>query len=65
LVPQLSALQSLLNMLISTCGVEKVFLFDIVSKLYLATDSSPVFMKMYETCADMIDVVLDISCIYG
>ena len=65
LVPQLPALQSLLNMLVSTCGVEKVFIFDIVSKLYLATDSSPVFMKMYETCADMIDVVLDISCIYG
>lgn len=27
--------------------------------------SSPVDMQSYELCCDMIDVVIDISCIYG
>ncbi len=46
-------------------GIEKAFLFDVVSKIYIATDSSPVDMQSYELCCDMIDVVVDISCIYG
>jgi Ras-related GTP-binding protein C/D len=41
------------------------FLFDVVSKIYIATDSSPVDMQSYELCSDMIDVVIDVSCIYG
>lgn len=45
--------------------IEKAFLFDVVSKIYIATDSSPVDMPTYELCCDMIDVVIDISCIYG
>ena len=27
--------------------------------------SSPVDMQSYELCCDMIDVVIDVSCIYG
>lgn len=46
-------------------GIEKAFLFDVVSKIYIATDSAPVDMQTYELCCDMIDVVIDISCIYG
>ena len=45
--------------------IEKAFLFDVVSKIYIATDSSPVDMQSYELCCDMIDVVIDVSCIYG
>lgn len=45
--------------------IEKAFLFDVLSKIYIATDSSPVDMSTYELCCDMIDVVIDISCIYG
>lgn len=45
-------------------GVEKAFLFDVVSKIYLATDSSPVDMQSFELCCDMIDVVIDLSSIY-
>lgn len=45
--------------------IEKAFLFDVVSKIYIATDSSPVDMQCYELCCDMIDVVIDMSCIYG
>jgi Ras-related GTP-binding protein C/D len=48
-----------------SCRLEKAFLIDVVSKLYIASDSSPVDMQVYELCADMIDVAVDISCIYG
>ena len=41
------------------------FRFDVISKIYVATDSSPVDMQSYELCCDMIDVVIDVSCIYG
>jgi Ras-related GTP-binding protein C/D len=47
------------------CHVEKAFLFDMVSKIYIATDSNPVDDRGYELCSDMIDVVFDVSCIYG
>ncbi|ELR12216.1 Ser/Thr phosphatase family protein [Acanthamoeba castellanii str. Neff] len=47
------------------CRLEKSFLIDVVSKIYVATDSSPVDMQTYELCSDMIDVVIDVSCIYG
>ena len=40
-------------------------MIDVVSKIYVATDSSPVDMQTYELCSDMIDVVIDVSCIYG
>lgn len=65
LIPQLPTLENLLNILISHSGIEKAFLFDVVSKIYIATDSSPVDMQTYELCCDMIDVVIDVSCIYG
>ncbi|XP_015785327.1 ras-related GTP-binding protein C [Tetranychus urticae] len=65
LIPQLGTLENLLNIFISNSGVDKAFLFDVVSKIYIATDGSPVDMQSYELCCDMIDVVIDISCIYG
>ena len=65
LIPQLPTLEKLLDILVTGCRIEKAFLFDVVSKIYVATDSSPVDMQSYELCADMIDVVIDISCIYG
>eukprot|EP00614_Pseudopedinella_elastica_P018388 CAMPEP_0172646816 /NCGR_PEP_ID=MMETSP1068-20121228/240431_1 /TAXON_ID=35684 /ORGANISM="Pseudopedinella elastica, Strain CCMP716" /LENGTH=453 /DNA_ID=CAMNT_0013461081 /DNA_START=168 /DNA_END=1530 /DNA_ORIENTATION=+ len=60
-----STLENLLNDLISNSNMEKSFLFDVVSKIYIATDSNPVDMQSYELCSDMIDVVVDVSCIYG
>mmetsp|Transcript_3283 Transcript_3283/g.10211 ORF Transcript_3283/g.10211 Transcript_3283/m.10211 type:complete len:316 (+) Transcript_3283:136-1083(+) len=65
LIPQLPTLESLLDILVASCRIEKAFLFDVVSKVYIATDSSLVDMQSYELCADMIDVVIDVSCIYG
>ena len=65
LIPHLDHMERLMDILISTCNIEKAFLFDVVSKIYIATDSNPVDMQSYELCSDMIDVVIDISCIYG
>jgi len=65
LIPQLGTLERLLDLMISNCRMEKAFLIDVVSKIYIATDISPVDMQIYELCSDMIDVVIDVSCIYG
>jgi len=65
IIPQLPTLENLLNILITNSGMEKAFLFDVVSRIYLATDSNPVSIQSYELCSDMIDVVIDVSCIYG
>ena len=65
LIPQLPTLENLLNVLVSSCSMEKVYLFDVVSKLYIGTDPGPVDMQSVELCSDMIDVVLDVSGIYG
>ncbi|XP_014094892.1 ras-related GTP-binding protein C [Bactrocera oleae] len=65
LIPQLPTLENLLNIFISHSGIEKAFLFDVVSKIYIATDCSPVDMQSYELCCDMIDVVIDLSSIYS
>uniref|UniRef100_A0A2P2I0M8 Ras-related GTP-binding protein C-like n=1 Tax=Hirondellea gigas TaxID=1518452 RepID=A0A2P2I0M8_9CRUS len=65
LIPELPHLENLLNFFNTNSGIEKAFLFDVSSKIYIATDYSPVDMQSYELCCDMIDVVLDISYIYG
>lgn len=65
LIPQLPTLENLLDSLVATCRIDKAFLVDVVSKIYIATDSAPVDMPTYELCSDMIDVVIDVSCIYG
>jgi Ras-related GTP-binding protein C/D len=65
LIKQLDALVRLLDMFNTGSNVEKSFLFDVASKIYIATDSSPVDMATYELCCDMIDVAIDITSIYG
>lgn len=65
LVPHLATLESLLDALMAKSRLEKAFLFDVVSKVYIATDSAPFDPQTYEVCSDMMDVVIDVSCIYG
>lgn len=48
-----------------SCNVQKSFIVDVVTKLYIATDSNPVDAHMYELCSDLLDVVIDVSFIYG
>ena len=65
LIPQLPTLEALLDSLCGTCRIEKAYLFDIMSKIYIATDTSPTDIGSYEICSDYIDVVIDVSEIYG
>ncbi|KAI8932818.1 hypothetical protein NX059_010304 [Plenodomus lindquistii] len=65
LIPQLPTLEALLNNLCGACNIEKAYLFDIMSKIYIATDTSPTDIGSYEICSDYIDVVIDVSEIYG
>ena len=65
LIPQLPSLENLLNSLCANCGLIKAYLFDKDSKLYLASDTSPGNIAMYEVCSDLIDMVVDINNIYG
>ncbi|KAJ3072273.1 hypothetical protein HDU98_003896 [Podochytrium sp. JEL0797] len=61
----LPTLENLLNIVCSNSGIEKAFLFDTSTKIYIATDSSPVDVQSYELCADMMDVVMDVGAVYG
>ncbi|KAF2461813.1 Gtr1/RagA G protein conserved region-domain-containing protein [Lineolata rhizophorae] len=65
LIPQLPTLEALLNSLCANCRIQKAYLFDVLSKIYIATDTSPTDMASYEICSDYIDVIVDISEIYG
>ena len=58
-------LQNVLDVLVDHCKFDKVYVFDVISKLFVVTDSTPVNLMTYELCSDMIDVVIDLSCIYG
>ena len=65
MIYQNDQLSVLLDELSRKCTFEKAYLFDVFNKIYLAIDSSPMEAQTYEICSDMIDVVLDMSGIYG
>ncbi|EHA57982.1 hypothetical protein MCOR27_011125 [Pyricularia oryzae] len=65
LVPRLGQLEAMLTSLCRTCRFEKAYLFDILSKIYIATDNAPADMASYEICSDYIDVVVDVIEVYG
>ena len=65
LLPHLPAMETLLTKLCSSCRIQKAYLFDTVSKIYIATDASPTFLKDYEVCSDYVDVIVDIKQLYG
>ena len=65
LIPFVEHIISMLDSLNNAWGIEKSFIFDIISKIYIATDSSPLDIAHYEICSELIDVLIDMSCIYG
>ena len=65
LVPQLPTFEALLNTITGTCRFEKVYLFDVLSKIYIASDTTPVHLSAYELCSDFIDGIVDLSEIWG
>lgn len=44
LLPQVTYISSMLDTLISRSKIQKAFLFDVISKIYISTDSNPVNM---------------------
>ena len=65
LVPQLPTFEALLNTISANCRFEKVYLFDVFSKVYIASDTTPFSSKAYELCSDFIDIIVDLSEVYG
>lgn len=64
LIPELSFLENMLDNLIQHSKIEKAFLFDINSKIYVSTDSNPVDIQTYEVCAEFVDVTIDLFDLY-
>lgn len=65
LIPRLGVIETMLSNLCRTCRLEKVYLFDLWSKIYIATDGAPPDLASYEICSDYIDVIIDITDVYG
>jgi Ras-related GTP-binding protein C/D len=65
LIPRLGTLESMLTDLCRTCRFEKAYLFDVLTKIYIATDNTTADMASYEICSDYIDVIIDITEVYG
>ena len=65
MIYQNSQLSALLDELAMKSKFERAYLFDVFSKVYLAVDNFPLDPTCFELCSDMIDVVLDMSGIYG
>lgn len=63
--PMLIPVQDLLDLFISECLIDKVYVIDLVSKLFIATDSAPVDFISYDLSCDLIDVMIEISTLYG
>ncbi|RPB08813.1 hypothetical protein P167DRAFT_493506 [Morchella conica CCBAS932] len=63
--PRLNAVEGLLDSLCENTGMVKIFLFDLYSKLYVATDTSPVDMQILDTCTHHIEFVSEMESIFG
>ena len=63
--PQLATFEGMLNTIAATCKMQKLYLFDVRSKLYVASDSSPIDMTGYTLCSDYIDTIVDLAEIYN
>ncbi|KAH3901778.1 probable GTP-binding protein GTR2 [Saccharomycodes ludwigii] len=64
LIVELPFLENMLDNLVQQSNIEKCFLFDVNSKIYVSTDSSPVDIQTYEVCAEFVDVILDLENLY-
>ena len=51
-----------MDTLITRSKIEKAFLFDVISKIYIASDSKAVNLNHYEICSELIDVLIDVTC---
>ena len=63
-IPQLDAMENLINQLCAKSRIERVYLVDSDTKLYMCTNTTPTNNKSYETCSDWLDVIKDIAGMY-
>lgn len=64
LINELPSLENMLDNLVQHSSIDKIFIFDVNSKIYVATDSSPVDIQTYEVCAEFIDITIDLDDLY-
>lgn len=64
LIHELPSLENMLDNLVQHSSIDKIFIFDVNSKIYVATDSSPVDIQTYEVCAEFIDITIDLDDLY-
>lgn len=64
-IPHVATLERIIDLLCASSKIHKAFLFATSSKIFIATDSSPVDLGAFGICSDFIDFVGDISDIYG
>jgi Ras-related GTP-binding protein C/D len=63
----LSSVSKLVDILDKTCDqlvCERGFLFDVVSRIFLASNSRPFDVTTYELCSEALDLVEDMAVIY-
>jgi len=65
LLEPMSYLEDLLNIFCANSQLAKTFLFDINTRLYIATDASPVDKLHYSLCCDYLQVVRELAPIYS
>lgn len=64
LVPELNSLTQMLDTFCLRTGIDKAFFFDAATKIYFATDSSPVDVETHQVCSDFVDVAIDLATLY-
>ncbi|KAI5476600.1 Ras-related GTP-binding protein C [Pseudohyphozyma bogoriensis] len=64
LIPEQGMLERLLDLLCQQCMMDKAFLFDTSSKIYIATDSLPLDGQTYVICSDYLDLIGDFTTLY-
>ncbi|KAL8832341.1 MAG: hypothetical protein Q9170_004911 [Blastenia crenularia] len=65
LVPQLPTYEALLDTVAASCRFQKVYIFDVMSKVYIASNTTPSDLGTYELCSDFINAIMDLSDMYG
>ena len=65
MLPQVQFITQLMDNLVKQSQIQKAFLFDVKTKIHIATDENPVEIQDYEICSELIDVLIDVSSIYG
>uniref|UniRef100_A0A7S3CTH0 Uncharacterized protein n=1 Tax=Strombidium rassoulzadegani TaxID=1082188 RepID=A0A7S3CTH0_9SPIT len=65
MLPQVQFITQLMDTFVKQSQIQKAFLFDVKTKIHIATDENPVEMMDYEICSELIDVLIDVSSIYG